>query len=261
MGLVASGDVQEATAVRTEALRVRYGSREVLRGVSLEVRSRRTTALIGPSGAGHSTLLDALRNDSPPSAVVEGRIELLGHDLGDGDVDPLRLRQVVARLDQEPDPLPLSVMENVLFPWRLMTARGEQKRLAASVAEDALRRVGLWKRVGDRLDAPAASLSLADQQRLCLARLLPTRPELLLLDQPTSHLDPESVRTVEELIWELQSTTTILLVTRDLAQARRVSAECAFLCEGRILEQGATDAMFVTPRRQETADFIEGRIG
>ena len=253
-------ELEEQLALRTDDLRVRFGPRKVLRGVSLAVREHQMTALIGPSGAGHSTLLDALRSDLPPAADVEGRVEVLGQDLEDRDVDPLRLRQVVGRLQQVPDPLPLSVLDDVLFAWRLVTPRREQRATATDVAEKSLRSVGLWQRVQDRLGAPAQSLTLADQQRLCLARLLPTQPDVLLLDQPTAHLDPESTRVIEELLWDLQSRASILLVTSDLAQARRVSTECAFLCEGQILEQGATDAMFVTPREQRTADFIEGRI-
>lgn len=247
-------------AVRTRGLSVRYGDRTVLRDVALDVRTGRTTALIGPSGAGHSTLFDALRCDVAKPGLALGLIELLGVDVSSPEVDPLRLRQVVARLRQEPDPLPLSVLDNVLFAWRLVTSAREQKRSAESVAEEALRSVGLWTRVKDRLRGPALDLDVADRQRLCLARLLPTKPKLLLLDQPTAHLDPEGTRVVEELLWQLQGHATVLLVTRDLAQARRVSTECGFLHDGVLVEQGATDEMFVTPLLQRTADFIEGRV-
>jgi phosphate transport system ATP-binding protein len=163
---------------------------------------------------------------------------------------------------QRPNPLPISIRDNVLFGYRLHTrgkhtSRDEQD----AIVEDSLKQVLLWDKVKDRLDQKGTELSLEEQQKLCIARLLPVKPGLLLMDEPCSALDPKGTEAVEELIWELRGKYTILIVTHNMAQARRASEECIFMLMGKVMEHTATEDMFVTPQKQETADYIEGRYG
>ncbi len=173
------------------------------------------------------------------------------------------MRKRVVLVFQRPNPLPISIRDNVLFGHRIHSSRGRSKSPAESdeLVEDALRQVALWDAVKDRLGARAIDLSLEEQQKLCIARLLPVKPDLLLMDEPCSALDPKGTEAVEELIWELRGQYTILIVTHNMAQARRATEECIFMLLGRVIEHTRTADMFVTPRRRETADYIEGRYG
>lgn len=242
-----------------------YGSFQALFDVDLHVRQGSVTSLIGPSGCGKSTLLRSINriNDRLGSYVRStGTIHVLGHDILDPSVAMAQLRKQVGMVFQRPNPLPLSVRDNVLFSHRLH--RGTQRFTRAQeddIVEDALSRVLLWRDVKDRLGRRATALSLEEQQKLCIARLLPVKPTILLMDEPTSALDPAATEALEELIWELRGDYTILIVTHNMAQARRASEECAFMLLGKMVEHGPTEDLFLTPHRQETADYIEGRYG
>nr|MDJ0936399.1 ATP-binding cassette domain-containing protein [Kiloniellales bacterium] len=194
---------------------------------------------------------------------IEGSIGVLGHDIYDQEVELAQVRKQIGMVFQRPNPLPISIRDNVLFGFELH-AEG-RKRMHRSekdeIVEQALRQVLLWDAVKDRLDRKATELSLEEQQKLCIARLLPVKPEVLLMDEPCSALDPKGTEAVEELIWELRGQYTILIVTHNMAQARRASEECIFMLMGRVVEHTPTEDMFVTPAKQETADYIEGRYG
>ena len=190
-------------------------------------------------------------------------MQILGHDVFGADVELVQVRKRIGMVFQRPNPLPISIRENVLFGFRLHEAR--TRKVTASEAdeilESSLRQVLLWDTVKDRLDKPATGLSLEEQQKLCIARLLPVKPEVLLMDEPCSALDPAGTEAVEELIWKLRGDYTILIVTHNMAQARRASDECVFMLLGRIIEHGRTDEVFLSPQHGETADYIEGRYG
>ena len=191
-----------------------------------------------------------------------GTVEVLGHDVFASEVALTRLRRQVGMVAQRPNPLPLSVRDNVLFAFRLHhpdQARSQAAR--EEVLESSLRQVLLWDAVKDRLDAKATELSLEEQQKLCIARLLPVKPAILLMDEPCSALDPAGTAAIEELIWELRGDYTILIVTHNMAQARRASDECVFMLLGRVVEHRPTADLFVTPHDRQTADYIEGRYG
>ena len=258
-----SGD--GSIAVQISDLNLWYGSFQALIDVDLTVRQGRITSLIGPSGCGKSTLLRACNRiiERIPNVRIEGRIEVFGVDIYAPSNEVVQVRKQIGMVFQRPNPLPLSVRDNVLFGFRLHEsgAGGKSRERLDAIVEDALRQVLLWDKVKDRLDMPAGGLSLEAQQKLCIARLLPVKPQLLLMDEPCSALDPVATAAVEELIWKLRGNYTIVIVTHNMAQARRASEECVFMLLGEIIEHGQTDEMFVTPRRRETADYIEGRYG
>ncbi len=252
-------------ALRTIGLSLWYGTFQALHGVDFEVKGGLITALIGPSGCGKSTLLRCVNriNERLDYVRTEGVVEVLGKNVYDPDVELTRLRQRVGMVFQRPNPLPISVRDNVLFSLELHREPGRRIRREEkdAIVRSALEEVLLWDVVKDRLGRKATELSLEEQQKLCIARLLPLKPSLLLMDEPCSALDPKGTEAVEELIWRLRGEYTILLVTHNMAQARRVSDECAFMLSGRLIEHARTEEMFVTPRRKETADYIEGRFG
>jgi len=252
-------------AIRTRGLNLWYGTFQALFDVDLDIKQGIITSLIGPSGCGKSTLLRAVNRINERLGYVRttGTIQVLGHDILDEQVELVQVRKQVGMVFQRPNPLPLSIRDNVLFGHRLHTPRGERlsRRSEDEIVEDALRQVLLWEAVRDILQRPAISLSLEQQQKLCIARLLPVKPAVLLMDEPCSALDPAATAAVEELIWDLKGRYTILIVTHNMAQARRASDECIFMLLGKVIEHGATDATFVTPRHEETADYIEGRYG
>ncbi len=192
-----------------------------------------------------------------------GTIEVLGHDIYAPEVELVQVRKQVGMVFQRPNPLPLSIRDNVLFGYFLHepAARTMARSELDGIVEQALREVLLWDEVKDRLARRATELSLEEQQKLCIARLLPVKPSVLLMDEPCSALDPKGTEAVEELIWELRGSYTILIVTHNMAQARRASEECIFMLLGKVIEHARTDEMFVTPRHRETADYIEGRYG
>ncbi len=263
----ASPDVLANTgvAVRVKDYSLWYGTFQALFDVNFNVKQGIITSLIGPSGCGKSTLLRSINriNDRLGYVRTEGVIEVLGKNVLDADVALPQLRKQVGMVFQRPNPLPLSIRDNILFAYNLHTpdARKRSKAEKEQIVEEALREVLLWDTVKDRLGRTATDLSLEQQQKLCIARLLPVKPRVLLMDEPCSALDPEATAAVEELIWQLRGEYTILMVTHNMAQARRASDECAFMLMGKLVEHTATEEMFVTPRHKETADYIEGRYG
>jgi len=257
--------LDKPVAVETRQLSLWYGTFQALFDVDLKVRQGAITGLIGPSGCGKSTLLRAVNRINERLGYVRttGSVDVLGHDIYAPDVELIQVRRQVGMVFQRPNPLPLSIRDNVLFGYRLHHPESAKMSRDAldGVVESALRQVLLWDTVKDRLDRRATGLSLEEQQKLCIARLLPVKPAVLLMDEPCSALDPAATAAVEELIWELRGDYTILIVTHNMAQARRATEECAFMLVGKLVEHSETAQMFVTPKHQETADYIEGRYG
>jgi phosphate transport system ATP-binding protein len=257
-----ASDNRLPAAIEASRLNLWYGSFQALFEVNLRIDAGIVTALIGPSGCGKSTFLRSCNriNERLGYVATTGTINVLGHDVLGGSVSTIQVRRQVGMVFQRPNPLPLSIRDNVLFGLRLHERRHSRADQDAMV-EQALREVLLWDRVKDRLHDRATALSLEEQQKLCIARLLPTRPKVLLMDEPCSALDPEATRAVEDLIWDLRGHYTIVIVTHNMAQARRASDECVFMLMGRVVEHSVTADMFVAPKRKETADYIEGRFG
>jgi phosphate transport system ATP-binding protein len=258
-------EIERINAVETVGLNLWYGTFQALTDVNIQVRKGIITSLIGPSGCGKSTLLRSINriNERLGYVRVEGAINVLGENIYAPGVEPVQLRKQVGMVFQRPNPLPLSIRDNILFGQRIHTpVSGKVSRAGADdIVEKALKQVLLWDEVKDRLKKKATSLSLEEQQKLCIARLLPIQPEILLMDEPCSALDPKGTEAVEELIWELRGQYTILIVTHNMAQARRASDECAFMLMGELIEHETTEEIFVTPRNSKTADYIEGRYG
>jgi phosphate transport system ATP-binding protein len=253
--------------VETINLSVRYGKRYAIRDISLKVEKNRITAIIGPSGCGKSTFLRCLNrmNDLIPDARVEGKVLYRGLDIYSREVDPVAVRTVIGMVFQRPNPFPMSIFDNVAFGLRVNGAKLSKTELAAKV-RDALEKAALWDEVKDRLDAPAYSLSGGQQQRLCIARTLAVDPEVILLDEPTVSLDPISTAKIEQLLRNISSNYTIVIVTHNMQQAARVSDYTAVLMPdeemvGRLIEFGPTRDIFTQPRDKRTEDYISGRVG
>jgi phosphate transport system ATP-binding protein len=254
----------EPAAIRTRGLNLWYDQFQALFDVDLDIKHGIITALIGPSGCGKTTLLRSVNriNERIGGVNITGSIEVMDQDIYGADVELLQVRKQIGMVFQRPNPLPISIRDNVLFGYRIHTPKAELKSSDEdAIVEDALRQVLLWDEVKDSLHQKATGLSLEKQQKLCIARLLPVKPEVLLMDEPCSALDPKGTEAVEELIWELRGDYSILIVTHNMAQARRTSDECIFMLMGKVIEHTATEKMFVTPDRPETADYIEGRYG
>ena len=256
---------QNGLAIKTQGLNLWYGDFQALYDVDLDIKNGMITSLIGPSGCGKTTYLRSINriNERLGYVRIQGSIAVLGHDIYDPGVELAQVRKQIGMVFQRPNPLPISIRDNVLFGFDIHAE--DRKRLHRSekddIVEKALRQVLLWDSVKDRLDTKATRLSLEEQQKLCIARLLPVKPEILLMDEPCSALDPKGTEAVEELIWGLRGHYTIVIVTHNMAQARRASEECIFMLMGRVVEHTPTETMFVTPEKQETADYIEGRYG
>ena len=252
-------------AINIQHVSLWYGDFQALFEVDLKVKRGSIRALIGPSGCGKSTLLRAVNriNERLGDYVrTTGEIHVLDQDILGEDIELAQLRRHVGMVFQRPNPLPLSVRDNVLFAHRIHRADEKfSKQEEEEIVENALRRVLLWDEVKDRLGRDATGLSLEEQQKLCIARLLPVKPTVILMDEPTSALDPKATEALEELIWELHGDYTILIVTHNMAQAKRASEETAFMLLGRMVEHGATEQVFLAPKDPETADYIEGRYG
>jgi phosphate transport system ATP-binding protein len=253
--------------VETINLSVRYGKRYAIKDISLKVEKNRITAIIGPSGCGKSTFLRCLNrmNDLIPDARVEGKVLYRGLDIYSREVDPVAVRTVIGMVFQRPNPFPMSIFDNVAFGLRVNGAKLSKTELAAKV-RDALEKAALWDEVKDRLDAPAYSLSGGQQQRLCIARTLAVDPEVILLDEPTVSLDPISTAKIEQLLRNISSNYTIVIVTHNMLQAARVSDYTAVLMPdeemvGRLIEFGPTRDIFTQPRDKRTEDYISGRVG
>ena len=240
---------------------VYYGQNKALHEVSLNFEPRRVTALIGPSGCGKSTFLRCLNrmNDLVPGARVEGEILLDGQDVNRPDTDVVSLRCRVGMVFQKPNPFPKTIYENVAYGLRVNGLRDES--LIAEKVELSLRRAAIFEEVKDRLQGPALGLSGGQQQRLCIARALAVEPEVLLMDEPASALDPIATQKIEESIRELRESLSIIIVTHNMQQAARVSDYTAFFYMGRLIEHNATDIMFTRPAKKQTEDYITGRFG
>jgi len=243
-----------------ENVSVLFDGKAAIRNISMAIRINKVTAIIGPSGCGKSTLLRALNrlHDVQPNARVEGRILLDGEDIM--KLDPTIVRRRVGMVFQKPNPFPtMSIFDNVVAGLRFNGIR--KRSLLAEIAEEALRRAALWDEVKDRLRAPATSLSGGQQQRLCIARALAIEPEVLLMDEPTSALDPIATAKIEELIYELKRTYTIVIVTHNMQQAARVSDWTAFMYLGELIEFDKTRNIFTNPSKRQTEEYITGRFG
>jgi phosphate transport system ATP-binding protein len=239
-----------------------YGAKRALEGISIQIRTNLVTALIGPSGCGKSTFLRTLNrmNDIIPGARVEGHVTVADRDIYGSDVDVAGLRRQVGMVFQKSNPFPKSIFDNVAYGLRInhMTrSRAEtQERVEKSLLSAAL-----WNDVKDRLHDSAMALSGGQQQRLCIARALAIEPDVLLMDEPASALDPIATQRIEELIYQLKRTYTIVIVTHNMQQAARVSDVTAFFWLGRLIETGRTDAIFTAPREKLTEDYVTGRFG
>jgi phosphate transport system ATP-binding protein len=250
--------------ITARGLNLWYGKFQALINVSVDIRDGLITSLIGPSGCGKTTLLRCFNrvNERYGYVTTTGEIKILGKNIYDPDVSLTELRKTVGMVFQRPNPLPISVYENVVFGLRIHSRRSAVSRAALDeLVEQALREVSLWDDVKDRLGAKATSLQLEQQQKLCIARLLPLKPRVILMDEPCSALDAAGTAAVEELMLTLAGRYTILIVTHNMAQARRVSEECVFMLLGEVVEQGPTGDMFLTPSDQRTAEYVEGRYG
>ncbi len=248
--------------VKAEGVNVFYGEKQALFDVSLNMLDRAVTALIGPSGCGKSTFLRCINrmNDTIVGARVEGRVEIDGQDVNARDVDPVLLRSRVGMVFQKPNPFPKTIFENVAYGPRIHGMTSSKKELADRV-EAALKKAGLWAEVHDRLHSAGTGLSGGQQQRLVIARAIAVDPEVILMDEPCSALDPIATARVEELIDELRRQYCIVIVTHSMAQAARVSQRTAFFHLGKLVESGTTEAMFTNPTDPRTQDYITGRSG
>ena len=249
-------------AIETRDLSLWYGSFQALIDVSIDIKAGIITSLIGPSGCGKTTLLRCFNrvNERYGDVRTTGEIRILDENVYAPDVSLVELRKSVGMVFQRPNPLPISVYENVVFGLRIHSPRSELKKDRMDEAvERSLTEVGLWKDLKDRLDDPATSLLLEQQQKLCLARLLPLKPDVILMDEPASALDVEGTRAIEELMFEMRGRYTIVIVTHNMGQARRASDECIFMLLGKVIEHSRTEDLFLSPRNPRTAEYIEGR--
>lgn len=250
-------------SITTRDLCLWYGKFQALKSVSLNIRGGIITSLIGPSGCGKTTLLRCFNrvNERYGYVTTTGEIRILDKNIYDPDVSLIELRRSIGMVFQRPNPLPISVYENVVFGLRIHSEKTPAKSDLDAAVEQALTEVGLWKDLRDRLDEKATGLQLEQQQKLCIARLLPLKPEVILMDEPCSALDVEGTRGIEELMFSLRDRYTIVIVTHNMAQARRASDECIFMLLGEVVEHSRTEELFLTPRNPKTAEYIEGRYG
>ncbi len=247
------------SVIRAERFTVRYGTVPAVREVTLSIPSRQVTAIIGPSGCGKSTLLRAMNrmNDLLPNVSVSGRLLYLGHDIYGSDCDPVELRRRVGMVFQKPNPFPKSIFKNVAWGAKVNGYRGDLHELV----ERSLRQAALWDEVKDQLHKSALALSGGQQQRLCIARAVALEPEVLLMDEPCSALDPIATTKIEDLIDQLKQRYTVVIVTHNMQQAARVSDRTAFMYLGELIEVDATEKLFTNPGDRRTQDYITGRFG
>ena len=255
-------DSGRAPKMTARSISVFYGDKQALKDVSINIHDDRVTAFIGPSGCGKSTFLRCLNrmNDTIPSAKVTGTIELEGQDINSSAMDVVQLRARVGMVFQKPNPFPKSIYENVSYGPRIHGLAAGKAELDA-IVEKSLRRAGLWEEVKDRLQESGTALSGGQQQRLCIARAIAVDPEVILMDEPCSALDPIATAKIEELIHELRGRYAIAIVTHNMQQAARVSQRTAFFHLGELVEYGKTSEIFTNPRERRTQDYITGRYG
>ena len=252
----------EEIRLQVEALSAYYGNTLAVNKISLSIKTNRVTAIIGPSGCGKSTFIRCLNrmHEVTPGARVEGKVLLDGQDLYGPGIDPVDVRRRVGMVFQKPNVFPsMSIHDNVAAGYKLNGVR--DRRLIAEKVEKSLKNAALWEEVKDDLQKPGTSLSGGQQQRLCIARALAVDPEVLLMDEPCSALDPIATAKIEELIHELKDTVTIIIVTHNMQQAARASDYTAFFYVGELIEFGETGILFTTPRVRQTEDYITGRFG
>ncbi len=249
--------------IQTRDVCLWYGKFQALKGITVDIKHGQITSLIGPSGCGKTTLLRCFNrvNERYGYVTTTGEILLHGKNIYDPDIALIELRKSVGMVFQRPNPLPISVYENVVFGLRIHAERGLKKADLDAAVEKSLTEVGLWRDLKDRLHSKATSLQLEQQQKLCIARLLPLKPEIILMDEPCSALDVEGTRAIEELMWSLAGRYTIVIVTHNMAQARRASHECIFMLMGEFIEHARTEDLFLSPKNAKTAEYIEGRYG
>ncbi|RPH92393.1 MAG: phosphate ABC transporter ATP-binding protein [Calditrichaeota bacterium] len=256
--------MEPSVSIQTRNLNLWYGDFQALINVNLNIRQGIITSLIGPSGCGKTTLLRCFNrvNERYGNVTTTGEIKIFDKNIYDEDVSLIELRKAVGMVFQRPNPLPLSIYENIVFGLRIHSRRQNLNRSQLDEAvEQSLTEVGLWKDLKDHLNTKATSLQLEQQQKLCIARLLPLKPQLILMDEPCSALDVEATRNIEELMLDLAGEYTIVIVTHNMAQARRVSSECIFMLMGELFEHNSTADMFIIPKDPRTAEYIEGRFG
>ena len=247
--------------IETRGMSFFYGTKQALYDINLQIQSRAVTALIGPSGCGKSTYLRSLNrmNDIIEGTRVTGEVLLDGMEIYSRDVDVVSLRKQVGMVFQKSTPFPKSIFDNIAFGPRI--AGETSKSELQGIVERSLKQAALWNEVKDRLKESAMALSGGQQQRLCIARALATNPEVILMDEPASALDPASTARIEDLIFELKQNYTIVIVTHNMQQAARISEMTAFFCVGRLVEIGQTKQLFTNPTQKETEDYITGRFG
>jgi phosphate transport system ATP-binding protein len=251
-------------SLEARGLNLWYGDFHALKDVTVRITPGLITSLIGPSGCGKTTLLRCFNriNERYGNVITTGEVSVLGKNIYDADVSLSELRKAVGMVFQRPNPLPISIYENVLFGMRIHRRRGDfNRRQADAMVETALRDVQLWDEVKDQLRQRATRLTLEQQQKLCIARLLPLKPQVILMDEPCSALDAEGIERIEDLIDGLREKYTIVIVTHNMAQARRASHECIFMLLGRIVEHCSTLDMFLKPKQPETELYVRGRYG
>ncbi|HXG47369.1 MAG TPA: phosphate ABC transporter ATP-binding protein [Methylomirabilota bacterium] len=250
-------------AITTRDLKLWYAKFQALLGIDVNIKKGLITSLIGPSGCGKTTLLRCFNrvNERYGYVTTTGEIKIHDKNIYDPDVSLIELRKLVGMVFQRPNPLPISVYENVVFGLRIHDDRGLKKSDYDAAVEKALTEVGLWKDLKDRLDTKATGLQLEQQQKLCIARLLPLKPEIILMDEPCSALDVNGTKAIEELMFALKGRYTIVIVTHNMAQARRASDECIFMLMGELIEHSRTEDLFISPKNPKTAEYIEGRYG
>jgi phosphate transport system ATP-binding protein len=259
-----SAPATDAYSIYTRDLSLWYGDFQALKGVTINIRRGIITSLIGPSGCGKTTLLRCFNriNERYGNVTTTGEITILGKNIYDENVSLSELRKTVGMVFQRPNPLPISIYENVIFGLKVHSARGEFSRVQFDeLVEKSLSEVFLWNDVKDRLKKKATLLTLEQQQKLCIARLLPLKPRVILMDEPCSALDAEGTEAIETLIEGLREKFTIVVVTHNMAQARRASDECIYMLLGEIIEHGPTSEIFLSPKNKQTEMYIEGRYG
>jgi phosphate transport system ATP-binding protein len=247
--------------MQVDSLDFFYGAKQALKSIHLDIAAKKATALIGPSGCGKTTLLRCLNrmNDLVLDTRITGSVKLDGKDIYDPSTDVIQLRRRVGMIFQKWNPFPKSIYENVVYGLRIVGVH--DRRILDEVVEKSLRRAALWDEVKDSLHMSASDLSGGQQQRICIARALAVEPEVLLMDEPCSALDPISTAKIEELIHELKDAFTIVIVTHNMQQAARVSDDTAFFYLGELVEFGETAKLFTTPEKRQTEDYITGRFG